>query len=227
MLKAIVFDVDGVIAGTESIHYKAFQRVFYPYNINMSSDYHRNLVGYSVRDNIIKIKNDFRIDVDIERYIKLRNDEYASLLDRVVLEPNPGLQEILTWAKEQNIPMGICSSSKKNLAEKVLYSVFEHMGIEEPVYNFFDVIVTGDDGGRRKPYPDLYIETVKRLGQETFECLAIEDTQCGITSAVSAGLKTVGLLTPFNSMDDLMEADKIVSSLREIMRDNFWGWFSK
>lgn len=225
MLKALIFDIDGVIAETESFYYKAFQEVFVPYNITISLDYHKSFLGFSIRENIVQIKDDFGIDIDIEEYINKLNEVYDSLLDKTRLEPNPGLEEILNWSKKKNIPLGICSSSKRNLAEKVLSTVFEGMHINELFSDYFNAIVTGDDGKRRKPYPDLYIETLKRLGQKSDECVTIEDSGCGITAAKDAGLRTVGLLTPFNSPAELSDADKTASSLNEIVKNNFWGWF--
>ena len=81
-LKAIIFDVDGVIAETESIHLKAFQKTFSRFNIHLSPEYHRRLIGETVKNNIIKINKDFNINVDVEKYAEERNKEYISLLEK-------------------------------------------------------------------------------------------------------------------------------------------------
>jgi len=226
MLKAIIFDVDGVIAETESIHLKAFQKTFDDFKINLTPEYHRSLIGSTVKDNIIKINKDFNIDVDVEEYAKVRNEEYISLLEKNTISPNQGLKEILLWGKKNKIKLGICSSSKKTMVEKVLKGVFKTMEISESIYNFFDAFATAEDVRRKKPFPDIYLYVINKLNLHTSECLAIEDSEAGINSAKSAGCKVIGLTTPFNTIKDLINADKMVNSLEEILKENFWGWFN-
>ncbi len=225
MLKAIIFDLDGVVAETESIHMKAFQRTFANFNINFTPEYQKSLIGFTVKDNLIKIKNDFQIDIDIDEYTKKRNDEYYLLLEKNTIEPNPGFGDILSWGEKRKVKFGICSSSKRRMVEIVLDSVFRNLDIEKSVYEFFDVIATGDDVKRRKPYPDLYLFAVDKLNLTSKECLAIEDSKIGIESARSAGCKIVALKTPFNLTDDLVDADRIVNSLEDLINENFWDWF--
>ena len=226
MLKAIIFDVDGVIAETESIHLKAFQKTFDGFKINLTPEYHRSLIGSTVKDNIIKINKDFNIDVDVEEYAKVRNEEYISLLEKNTISPNQGLKEILLWGEKNKIKLGICSSSKKTMVEKVLKGVFKTMEISESIYNFFDAFATAEDVRRKKPFPDIYLYVINKLNLHTSECLAIEDSEAGINSAKSAGCKVIGLTTPFNTIKDLINADKMVNSLEEILKENFWGWFN-
>jgi len=226
MLKAIIFDVDGVIAETESIHMKAFKKTFERFNINFTPEFIRELIGPSARDNIIKINNDFNINVDVEEYIKKRNDKYLELLDNEPIIPNPGLKEILLWGKKNNIKQGICSSSIKPMVDKVLNSVFKSIAISESAYDFFNGITTGDEVKRKKPFPDIYLNIISKLNLKPSECMAIEDSVTGIESAKSAGCKTVGLITPFYNRDDLINADKVAVSLEEIIEKKFWGWFN-
>lgn len=226
MLKAIIFDVDGVIAETETIHLKAFQKTFDKFKINITPEYHRNLVGGTVRDNIIRINKDFDIDVDVDEYVKKRNEEYIFLLERDTISPNRGLKEILLWGKENRIKLGICSSSKRIMIEKVLEGVFKIMEISESIYNFFDAFAVSEDVKRKKPSPDIYLYVINRLNLHPSECLAIEDSEVGVKSAKSAGCKVIGLTTPFNSRDNLVDADKIVNSLEALLKENFWGWFN-
>jgi len=225
MLKAIIFDVDGVIAETESIHLKAFQKTFDSFKINLTPEYHRSLIGSTVKDNIVKINKDFNIDVDVEEYAKVRNEEYISLLEKNTICPNQGLKEILLWGEKNRIKLGICSSSKKTMVEKVLECVFKKMEISESIYNFFDAFATAEDVRRKKPFPDIYLYVINKLNLQSSECLAIEDSEAGINSAKSAGCGVIGLTTPFNTIDDLINADKIVKSLEEILIEKFWGWF--
>ena len=130
-------------------------------------------------------------------------------------------------ADEKNrIKLGICSSSKKTMVEKVLKGVFKTMEISESIYNFFDAFATAEDVRRKKPFPDIYLYVINKLNLHTSECLAIEDSEIGINSAKSAGCRVIGLITPFNTIDDIINADKIVKSLEEILKENFWGWFN-
>ena len=226
MLKAIIFDVDGVIAETESIHMRAFLKTFEKFNIDFTPEYQRNLIGLTVRDNIIQVKRDFNIDVDLEEYIKIRNDKYLELLENDAVIPNHGLKDILLWGEKNNIKQGICSSSIREMVDKVLEDVFKNMEIAESVYDFFDGITTGDEVERKKPFPDIYLNVINKLKLKPSECMAIEDSTAGVKSAKSAGCPVVGLLTPFNSKNDLSYADKVVSSLKDIIQENFWGWFN-
>ena len=112
------------------------------------------------------------------------------------------------------------------MVDMVLESSFEKMGIDEPVYDFFDTIVSGDDAKRRKPHPDLYLLAIEKLGMTPSECISIEDSGVGIRAAKSAGCnKNIGLITPYNSEDELGGADKIIYSLEDLTEENFWGWF--
>lgn len=226
MLKAIIFDVDGIIAETESIHLKAFQKTFDSFKINLTPEYHRSLIGSTVKDNIVKINKDFNIDVDVEEYAKVRNEEYISLLEKNTIRPNQGLKEILLWGKKNRIKLGICSSSKKTMVVKVLEGVFKKMEISESIYNYFDAFATAEDVRRKKPFPDIYLYVINKLNLQSSECLAIEDSEIGINSAKSAGCRVIGLITPFNTIDDIINADKIVKSLEEILKEKFWGWFN-
>ena len=225
MLKAIIFDLDGVVAETESIHMRAFQKTFEKFNIKFTQEYQNGLVGFTVKDNIIKVKSDYKIDIDVDEYVKKRNDEYYTLLEKNMIEPNPGFVDILSWGENRKVKFGICSSSKRKMVEIVLNSVFKNLDIEKSAYEFFDVIATGDDARRRKPYPDLYLYAVDKLCLNPIECLAIEDSKIGIESARSAGCKIVALKTPYFLKDDLVDADKIVNSLEDLIIENFWGWF--
>ena len=114
---------------------------------------------------------------------------------------------------------------KKQYEDKVLEDVFKNMEITESVYDFFDGITTGDEVERKKPFPDIYLNVINKLKLKPSECMAIEDSSAGVESAKPAGCLAVGLLTPFNSKKTLSNADKVVNSLKDIIQENFWGWF--
>jgi len=227
MLKAIIFDLDGVIAETESVHLKAFQKTFEKFNLNITQEYHIGLIGFTVKDNIIKIKKDFHLEIDVDEYVKKRNNEYLALLEKDTIAPNPGLNDILNWGKKNKLKLGICSSSKRKMVDIVLKGAFKKMGIEKSIYDFFDTVITADNTKRKKPYPDLYLYAIDKLSMAPFECLVIEDSEVGIRSAKTAGCRVVGLITPYNRKKELVIADKIVDSLKDLLEANFWGWFDK
>lgn len=85
------------------------------------------------------------------------------------------------------------------------------------LYSFFPVIVSGNDVKRGKLFSDIYLLTVKKLGLEPQECLALEDTQYGLESAKSAGLTCFVIPSEFSKKQDFSKADKIFFSLKEIV----------
>lgn len=81
---------------------------------------------------------------------------------------------------------------------------------------FFEVVIGPDPKIKRKPAPDIYLKTASNLGVKPEFCLAIEDSETGVVSAKSAGMKCIALITKWTKNHDLSKADRIVNSLKDI-----------
>ena len=105
--------------------------------------------------------------------------------------------------------MGLCTSGSKNEVVCKLK--------KKDLCDRFDIIVTKDDVLRGKPFPDVYLEGMKRLGLKGFECLAIEDTEHGLESAKSAGAFCFVVPQEFSKKQNFSKADKILNSLEDLV----------
>ena len=214
-MKALIFDMDGVVVDTEPIHMQAFRTFLADKNINYSEDFILSLVGHSVRENVSRIQKELsETAFDIEAGVQRRNDIYLNMLKNSPLTLCPGVLELLTRCRQQSLKVGLATSSDAVQAETILNRVLN------PGFSF-DAIVTGSDVRHRKPAPDIYIKIIEKLQIHADEAATIEDSSAGIESAKSAGLYCFALETRHNQIKDLIKADKIVSSFDEIRENIF------
>lgn len=213
MLKAVVFDFDGIIVDSEPLHYRAFQKVLEPLGAGFTwDDYVEKYMGFDDRD---AFREAFRVAALPLAEGKLAEliDLKASLFHEVASEgvsSYPGVVELIT-AISGVIPLAICSGALRS----DILPVLEMLSIQD----CFDCIVTADDVAASKPDPASYLLAVNRL-QSIFPqnaitpaaAIAIEDTPAGISSAKGAGLRVLSVTNSYPAKE-LTSADLIVESL--------------
>lgn len=220
MIKACIFDMDGVIVDTEGMHMEAFRRFLAGYDIRCTVEFTRSLIGYSIEDNVVQIKKAYPgiITLPLEEAVKKRNDIYMDLLSAAELPPEPGVIDLLSSCKKLHIQLALASSSEKRQVEVVL------KGTLQSYSTWFDVIVSGDDVAEKKPSPEIYLLAVKKLGIPAHDCLAFEDSRAGIESAKAAGITCYAVRSRHVAEAELLAADRIIDSLSEVTlnerRDN-------
>lgn len=201
MIKAVIFDFDGIIVDSERLHWAAFNQVLQPRDKTISwPEYIKTFIGFDDRDT-------FR-----HAFPNLGKNELASLIEkkaaafRELFETNgaaalPGAVELIKHLSGK-IPLAICSGA---LRADIL-PILKGLGVEKA----FDMIVTADDTHISKPDPAPYKLAAKKLGVTSG--LAIEDTPAGIVSAKGAGLKVLAVTNSY-SAEALTQADAVVASL--------------
>ena len=212
MIKAIVFDFDGVLADSEPLHLRAYQTVLSPLGIALSrEDYYEQYLGYDDDGVFTRVAAANGLAVD-ERRLKTLVEEKARVFDAVI-----GSEEILYRGAAACVvrmaaryPLGIASGAMRHEIEAIL----RYAGLLE----HFRFIVGSRDTARSKPAPDPYLRAAELHGLAPADCAAIEDSHWGIVSAKSAGLACVGLTTTY-SRPHLTAADRIVDSLDEFTPD--------
>lgn len=216
MLKAVIFDFDGIIVDSEPLHYRAFQRVLEPFGAGFSwDDYIKIFMGFDDRDAFREAFCQAGLELDDARLHELIGAK-AELFQHVAAEgvsSYPGVCELIR-AISGKLPLAICSGALRSDIEPILAT----LGLT----SCFDSIVTADDVPHSKPDPASYIEAVKRLqllfpdGMITPElAVAIEDTPAGIASAKGAGLKVVAVTNSYPA-SMLTSADAVVTTLAEL-----------
>jgi len=216
MLKAVVFDFDGIIVDSEPLHYRAFQKVLEPLGAGFSwAEYADKYMGFDDRD---AFREAFGVsglalsDQKLAEVIALK----ASLFHEVASEgvsAYPGVIELIK-AISGSIPLAICSGALRS----DILPVLEMLSLQD----CFDCIVTADDVPASKPDPASYMLAINKL-QRLFPdnaitpagSVAIEDTPAGISSAQGAGLKVLSVTNSYPAKD-LAFADMIVESLAEV-----------
>lgn len=230
MLKAIVFDFDGVIVDSEPLHYRAFLHV--ARGLGMEFDYAQYLeryVGFDDRDGFRAMLTDVPGTTPSQSgdndQIALLCEMKAAAFEAVVaqgFETIPGMLRLIEQARQQ-MPIAIASGATKQDIDLILNKL--------NFTTFFNPIVTADDVARSKPDPHTYSLAVdglanqhSKLAIEPSDCLAIEDTPAGIESARRAGLKTLGLATTHGA-DKLHAAHRVVQTVDGLTLDVLRQWF--
>lgn len=221
MLKAIVFDFDGVLIDSEPLHHQAFVRVFEPMGVSFDyPTYLKRYVGFDDRDAIEAITRDFEIDLDPADAPALI-ERKADALQRIIgagVEPYHGMERVLREAAEA-MPVAISSGALLRDIEAMLAAVADDL------IDLFTAIVTADDVARSKPDPQSYQLAAERLGVDPRHCVAIEDTPAGLASARTAGMHTVAV-GHTHAMSDL-EADRAVEALAYLDVITLRAWFGQ
>jgi len=219
MIKACILDMDGVIVDTEPIQLEAFRLFLNDYNIQISDELLESLVGYSIEDNMIDIKQKFFIDkaFNIPSAITKRNNLYLKMIAQQKLEPLPGVMELISFCQHKNIKLALASSSDQQQVDTIMNRL---------VRNFpavFDAVVTGDDVLNKKPAPDIYLQVVEQLKLPPELCLAFEDSHAGVESAMAAGVKCFAVRNRYAEEKYLQKADRVIDSIQIALDNHFWG----
>ena len=214
MIRAVIFDVDGVLADSEVIFLKSVSRFLRKNGIERDFLELAFLVGQSME----KIAADLLTLDNIKgRYTpeEIRSEIYDAYPEITGSEGMPkieGLEAFLAYLKKKNIYTAVATSGDVEHMNEMIDGVrLEHE---------FDVVVTVEKVARSKPFPDLYLECVKELnalGVAKEEILVIEDSPNGIAAAKTAGLFTVGLKASVIEQDT-SKADMELASFQDIMK---------
>ncbi len=214
--RALILDFDGVSVDTEPFHFEAFRRTLRPIGIELPDDYIFRLVGDPVRKNFEDIARDFNQNLDVDRYIQLREKAYLDILTSEPFGAKPGVWSMIDFAKTAGWKVGLCTSSPKHQVQFLINKIIRHDGKHHPPDRLFDAMVTVEDVRHTKPHPQPYLLCVERLQIPSAQCLAVEDSLPGIQSAKAAGCACIGLRDFYNHHLDFSLADGTVESLEDI-----------
>jgi len=206
MIKAIIFDMDGVIINSEATWIKVVDNIFAGYGYEYTKEFHKMIFGSNAA-RIMRQNLDIR-DSEAEIGKKII-EKFIYLIKNEGVKEIPGIYQLLDKAKK-NFVLAIASSTPKNGIELIL----DTLGIKD----YFSVIVSGYDVKNPKPHPDIYLAAAEKLKLKPEECIAIEDSPNGVKAAKNAGMKCIALKNKYADDTELKKsgADMLVSSLDEI-----------
>jgi HAD superfamily hydrolase (TIGR01509 family) len=213
-MKAVIFDMDGVIIDSEPIHLEIDIQTMKDLGCNISKDELNKYVGTTNEYMFSDIRNKYKINKSVEDIISYRMEIAKERIIKSDLEPIEGIRELLSALKNKNIPTAIASSSPRDFIE-IVVAKFE-------LQDYFSYILSGEEVENGKPAPDVYIETAKKLRVQPKDCIVIEDSKNGVLAAKAAGMKCIGFENINSGDQDLSKADFIVNGITEIENNSIY-----
>lgn len=208
MLRAVIFDLDGVVTDSAAYHYQAWKQIADKLEIPFDESYNEKLKGISrlgslnlILDN--GLGRDHYSDEEKEGLMQEKNKNYRELIRQITPKDLlPGIGELLKELKESGVLVGLASVSKN---AGIIIGQLE-------VEAYFDYIADAAKVEKSKPYPDIFLDCVRNLGVRAEECVGIEDAKAGIEAIHRAGMKAVGV----GSFDQMQGADLILNGTGEL-----------
>jgi len=211
-LKAVIFDMDGVLIDSEPLHYLIEREIFEKLGLDVSPEIHRTYLGTATDFMYLDLIARFGLSKSIQDLLKLDElfrCEYFSSLPSLAL--NPGVRLILNELRNAGIKLGVATSSSPAIANILLE--------RGEIKSYFEVVMTTSEAGKSKPEPLVYQAAAIKLGVEPNECLVFEDSPNGLLAAKRAGMTCTVLRTETVSAEELVLADFSIGSFEEITLD--------
>ena len=220
MLRAVIFDFDGVITDSEILHLRAFNKVLAQYNIEIKTEqYYKEYLGFTDRNCFEAVADSNKLGLDfgqVENLIRQKNRIFEKLAstEAAIFE---GVPEFLQMLTDNEIRRAICSGALLvDIAPILEKSRLGH---------FFEVIVSAEQIKKGKPDPEGFLLTLEKLNEggwdsiDADECVVIEDSFWGLEAAKAAGMHTVAITNSYDA-EQLSMAEKIVERFSELTIDD-------
>jgi len=211
--------MDGVIVDSEPIHGESFGLFLDTLNVPYTEEFIGDLVGHSINHNIQTINKVFLSDnpIDVLEGIRKRDAIYLDLITNRHLKPLDGIENLVLLCKNQDIKLGLASSSVRKQIDAILKNLSQNNEQNINFQTIFDVTVGGDEVKQKKPAPDIYHKVIETLGIDRDNCLAIEDSGAGILSAKANGITCIALRNQYLKEKETLSADLVVNSINEVV----------
>lgn len=206
-LRAIVFDMDGLMVDSEPLSRQAWDEFLRPYGGQISDAMQSQIIGLRADVSGALVRDAFKIPLSVPEIMAQRAVIYARIRAQGV-PVMPGLMALQAAIAAREIPWAVASSSGRPHVEEIL----GQLGLAEAV----SATACGDEVAHGKPAPDLYLLAAARLGIDPVDCLALEDSVPGSQAAVAAGMTVIAIPNGHTADADFSHVYAVYSSLHEV-----------
>jgi HAD superfamily hydrolase (TIGR01509 family) len=223
-LKAIIFDVDGTLADTEDAHRIAFNKAFAENGLEWDWD-------VALYDKLLKVTGgkerikyfvesflpEFNKPADYESFVKnlhvVKTGHYTAMLRGGLIPLRPGIKQLISDTRKAGLKLAIATTTSPENVSALL-----EVGLGRDWSDYFAANGCGDIVPLKKPAPDIYNWVLHELKLAPQDCIALEDSNNGLRSALAAGIKTYITTNPYTDKQDFTGAAAVFSDLSDLSR---------
>lgn len=207
-IKAVIFDMDGLMIDSEPLHFKAWEKVLEIYGIHVRKDeFNQRYVGIPDKEGTEDMVTRYNMSISAKELSQTKRKLYTRLLQTQLI-PQPGLIDLLINLHKSGYKTAISSGSSLEEIRMVI------KGLD--ISHLIDTYVSAEEVSRGKPAPDSYLEAAKRLEVKPEECLVLEDANPGVKAGKAAGMLVFVIPSNETKGQDFSLADKVLGSLSEV-----------
>lgn len=208
MLKAVIFDMDGVLVDSEPLHAKSFVIAMKQFGVDITTQYNDRFVGSTALFMCETAIKEFNLSVTPGEILDANTIAIHKLVKEEGYTPIPYTKELIKDLYKNGIKLAIASSS----SEKQIEEVTKALGIKK----YFNKFISGANLEHPKPAPDVFLKALKELGVKASESIVIEDSMNGATAAKEAGIPCIGFINVNSGNQDLSAANILIESFEYI-----------
>ncbi|KAA0127013.1 HAD family phosphatase [Chryseobacterium sp. SN22] len=217
-LKAVLFDMDGVIVDTEPLHRKAYFKTFNDLGINVSEDLYTSFTGASTKRVCDTLMDTFNLKQTFEEIAEIKRNYFKDYFYHDEdFDLIPGVKELILHYYDHGIKLILASSATMT----TINMVFEKFDLEK----YFMGKISGADLKESKPHPEVFLLAAGMAGEPVENCMVIEDSTNGILAAHRAEIFCAAYRSPHSKNQDYTLANTVVSDYSDLEIDKIAHYF--
>ena len=206
MIKAVIFDMDGVLIDAKDWHYEALNKALGLFGLGISRyDHLHSFDGLPTKVKLNMLSEQYYLPEELHDFINQIKQQYTEEMVDVNCSPLFNHEYALSRLKREGYKIAVCSNSIRKTIEKMMK--------KSALDTYLDLIVSNEDVKRAKPDPEMYLKAIERLGFAPKECLVVEDNPNGIAAGKASGAYVLPVVTVYdvtyeNIMNKIKECEK-------------------